>query len=56
MQEPTFLKEIHENQIKAHQERVKKGISLNEYMKTIEQKEEETVKRLGLKKVVKSDM
>ncbi|MFV1975652.1 MAG: hypothetical protein ACC651_07865 [Candidatus Scalindua sp.] len=49
MREPIFLKEIHENQLKAHEKRVNKGMRLNDYMKLIEKNREYAIKHFGLK-------
>jgi hypothetical protein len=50
MKEPEFLREIHENQIKAHEERVKSGITLMEFMLSIEKESEEKIQTWGIKK------
>ena len=50
MKEPEFLREIHENQIKAHEERVKSGITLMEFMLSIEKESAEKIQNLGIKK------
>ena len=50
MREPEFLREIHENQIKAHEERVKSGITLREFMLSIEKESEEKIQTWGIKK------
>lgn len=50
MKEPEFLREIHENQIKAHKKRVKSGITLMEFMLSIEKESEEKIQTWGIKK------
>lgn len=51
MREPEFLREIHENQIKAHEERVKSRITLREFMLSIEKESAEKIQTWGIKKL-----
>ncbi len=50
MREPEFLREIHENQIRAHEERVKSRITLKEFMLSIEKESAEKIQTWGIKK------
>ena len=50
MREPEFLREIHENQIKAQEERVKSRITLKEFMLSIEKESAEKIQTWGIKK------
>lgn len=50
IKETEFLKEIHENQIKAYEERVKSGLTLKEYLMKIEKETENVRKLWGVKK------